>query len=111
MTITPFTITTSDAQIADLKERLAMTRLPSEVAANWDRGTPVAFVKSLVEEWASSYDWTATVARLNRLPNFTTTIDGQQVHFIHVKSKEADAMPLLMVHGWPGSVMEFEGLI
>ena len=76
MTITPFTITTSDAQIADLKERLAMTRFPSEVAASWDRGTPVAFVKSLVEEWASNYDWAATVARLNRLPNFTTTIDG-----------------------------------
>ena len=111
MTITPFKITVSEAQITDLRERLTMTRFPSEVAPSWDRGTPVAFVKSLVEEWASSYDWKATVARLNALPNFVTEIDGQQIHFIHVKSKAADAMPLLLVHGWPGSVMEFEGLI
>jgi epoxide hydrolase len=111
MTITPFTITVSEPALSDLKERLAMTRWPSEVAANWERGTPVAFVKSLAEEWARSYDWKATVARLSKLPHFITEIDGQPIHFVHVKSAAANATPLLLVHGWPGSFMEFEGLI
>lgn len=111
MTITPFKITVSDAQITDLRERLTMTRWPSEVAATWERGTPVSFVKSLAEEWATTYDWKATVARLSKLPHFVTEIDNQQIHFVHVKSKAVDAQPLLLIHGWPGSFMEFEGVI
>ena len=111
MTITPFDITVSGAQITDLRERLAMTRWPSEVAATWERGTPVAFVRSLAEEWATAYDWKATVARLRRLPHFVTEIDGQPIHFVHVKSAAADAEPLLLIHGWPGSFMEFEGVV
>lgn len=109
--ITPFTITVSDTQITDLKERLTMTRWPSEVASTWERGTPVSYVKSLADQWATTYDWKVTVARLSRLPHFVTTIDNQQIHFVHVKSKAADAQPLLLIHGWPGSFMEFEGVI
>lgn len=108
--ITPFKSVVADEVLVDLRERLTMTRWPSEVASDWQRGTPVAFVKRLVDAW-SHYDWRQTEARLNALPQFTTTIDGQNIHFIHVRSKSAGATPLLLIHGWPGSVMEFEGLI
>lgn len=108
--ITPFKIEIADEALIDLKERLAMTRWPSEVANDWQRGTPVNFVKALVDAW-SQHDWRKTEARLNALPQFTTTIDGQTIHFVHVKSVKPGATPLLLVHGWPGSVMEFEGAI
>jgi pimeloyl-ACP methyl ester carboxylesterase len=111
MSATPFKVSISDEVLVDLKERLAMTRWPSEIpGTGWDRGTPVAFVKELAAYW-QDYDWRATEARFNALPQFTADIDGEAIYFIHVRSAKADATPLLLIHGWPGSVLEFEQLI
>lgn len=112
MTISPFSIAISQDDITDLKERLFMTRFPSEIAGSgWSRGTPVAVIRQLVEAWRERHDWRETEARLNRLPHFTTVIEGQTIHFVHVKSGRPGALPLLLVHGWPGSFMEFEFVI
>ncbi len=104
----PFRIDGPDEVLTDLRDRLAHTRWPDQIpGSGWDYGTDTAYLRDLVEYWRSEYDWRAAEARLNALPQFVTEIDGQRVHFFHVRSPEPDAVPLVLTHGWPGSVVEF----
>ncbi|MFI2652571.1 epoxide hydrolase family protein [Micromonospora fulviviridis] len=104
----PFTINVRQTELDDLRRRLAQTRWsPDLPEIGWSRGVPLAYLKDLVAHWLTSYDWRQAESRLNRLPQFTTTIDGANVHFLHVRSPEPDALPLILTHGWPGSVAEF----
>jgi epoxide hydrolase len=106
--IRPFRIDVPQADLDDLRKRLANTRWPAEVpGAGWERGVPTAYLKQLADRWATSYDWRKHEAELNAWPQFTAEIDGQTFHFLHVRSKREDATPLLLIHGWPGSVVEF----
>jgi len=109
--IVPFRIAISDAQIADLKERLAMARWPAAVARDWSHGQPVAFVRELADQWLKDYDWRRHEAELNAYPQFTTIIDGQTIHFLHVRSPEPGAFPLILSHGWPSTIAEFLDVI
>jgi pimeloyl-ACP methyl ester carboxylesterase len=110
--IAPFSIEIPDAQLEDLRARLANTRWPEpETVEDWSQGIPLAYVQELCEHWRDRYDWRATEARLNELPQFTTEIDGLRIHFIHVRSPNANALPLILTHGWPGSVVEFRKVI
>jgi pimeloyl-ACP methyl ester carboxylesterase len=103
----PFRVDMSDEAIADLQRRVATTRRPSrELVTDRSQGVQLATIQELARYWTTDYDWHACEARLNALPQFKTEIDGVDVHFIHVKSPHADAMPLIMTHGWPGSVIE-----
>jgi pimeloyl-ACP methyl ester carboxylesterase len=106
--IEPFEIHVDDSVLDDLRERLARTRWPDQIpGTGWDYGIPTDYVRTLVEYWLESYDWRAEEARLNQLSHFRTTIDGQSIHFIHARSSHPDAFPLVITHGWPGSVVEF----
>ena len=106
-TIRPFRIEVPQDQIDDFRSRLARTRWPDEVpGVGLSRGVPVGYLKGLVEYWRTSYDWRKHEARLNEFPQFTTRVDGQTLHFLHVRSPEPDALPLLLIHGWPGSIVE-----
>jgi len=110
--IRPFRVAISDSEIADLKQRLARTRWPDpETVPDWSQGVRVENAKSLVTYWERAYDWRRFESELNRFPQFLTTIDGLDIHFIHVKSENPDAMPLILTHGWPGSIVEFLRLI
>ena len=110
--ITPFSINITDAALADLKSRLAHAVLPSTAGeAGWAQGPQLAWVDALRSRLLGGYDWRAQEAAINRHPQFTTEIDGQTIHFIHVKSREAKATPLLLIHGWPGSIVEYLGVI
>ncbi|HEY1912101.1 MAG TPA: epoxide hydrolase [Vicinamibacterales bacterium] len=110
--IAPFTIHVSDQTLRDLKSRLRQTRFPEELAGTgWTYGTDLAYLKSLVAYWRDVYDWRAAERKLNQLPQFKTTIDGIDVHFIHQRSKVPGAFPLALTHGWPGSVYEFTKVI
>jgi pimeloyl-ACP methyl ester carboxylesterase len=112
MTIKPFTIAVPQADLDDLRDRLARTRWPDELpGAGWSRGVPLSYLKELADYWRTSYDWRVHEARLNGLPQYITTIDGQNIHFLHVRSQQPDALPLIMTHGWPGSIVEFLELI
>jgi pimeloyl-ACP methyl ester carboxylesterase len=105
--IRPFRVETSDEAIADLRRRIAATRWPSrELVADRSQGVQLATIQELARYWTTEYDWRACETRLNALPQFKTTIDGVDVHFIHVKSPHENALPLIMTHGWPGSVIE-----
>jgi len=105
-TISPFTINVPQAKLDDLRDRLAQTIWPSTIAGQSYGGPDLAQMKELARQ-AAALDWRKKEAELNQLPNFMTEIDGQPLHFIHVKSKEPGATPLLLIHGWPGSVVEF----
>ncbi|MCZ0983665.1 epoxide hydrolase [Streptomyces diastatochromogenes] len=108
----PFRIDIPQAQLDDLHRRLDATRWPDELpGVGWDRGVPVGYLKELAEYWRTSFDWRAAEAQLNAYPQFVEEIDGAQVHFLHVTSPEPDATPLLLTHGWPGSVAEFLDVI
>ena len=123
--IRPFRIDIPQAYLDDLADRLARTRwtneLPPEerrggvqtgpVAPGWEYGVPLDYVKNLVEYWQTGYDWREWEAKLNSYPQFTTTIDGQNIHFLHVRSPESDATPLILTHGWPNTVVEYLALI
>ncbi|MEV5837780.1 epoxide hydrolase family protein [Nocardia sp. NPDC052112] len=110
--IRPFRIEIAPAQIDDLHARLANTSWPDEIpGAGWDKGASISYLKDLAEYWRSEYDWRAVEARLNELPHSITDIDGQQLHFLHVRSPEPDAVPLVLSHGWPGSFIEFLDVI
>jgi epoxide hydrolase len=110
--IKPFRIDIPASDLDELAARLAASRWPNEVTgAGTDYGMPLGTVQRLAEAWRTSYDWRAQEARLNEIPQFTTTIDGQNIHFLHVRSPEPDALPLLLLHGWPGSVVEFSNVI
>ena len=96
----------------DLRERLARTRWTRDLpGTGWERGVPAAYLRELAAYWATEYDWRAQEAALNAYPQFSTTIDGAGLHFLHVRSAEPDATPLLMLHGWPGSIVEFADTI
>jgi pimeloyl-ACP methyl ester carboxylesterase len=104
----PFRIEIPQADLDDLHRRLDSTRWPDELpGVGWSRGVPLRYLKELAEYWRTSYDWRAAEARLNQFPQFTTVIDGANVHLLHVRSPEPQALPLLLTHGWPGSVAEF----
>ncbi|WP_431287163.1 epoxide hydrolase family protein [Roseateles chitinivorans] len=109
--IHPFRIEIPQSQIDDLRARLAATRWPQPVVRDFSHGQAVSLVQELADYWRDSFDWRAQEARLNALPQFTTEIDGQTIHFIHVKSPEADAFPLILTHGWPSSPAEYLDLI
>ena len=110
--IVPFQIQIPDADLQDLKTRLARTRwAEAETVSDWSQGIPLAYVKEVCEYWASKYDWRERERKLNRFPQFKTKIDGLDIHFIHVKSPVATATPLVMTHGWPGSIVEFQKVI
>ncbi len=110
--IRPFRVDMPDEAIADLRRRIAATRWPAkELVADRSQGVQLATIQELAGYWAADYDWRACEARLNALPQFTTEIDGVDIYFIHVKSRHAGALPLIITHGWPGSVIELLGVI
>ena len=110
--IARFRINVPAATLKDLNERLARTRFPSEIEqSGWEYGTNLAYVKELVAYWRTKYDWRAQERKLNQLPQYTTTIDGVLIHFVHQRSSHASAIPLVMIHGWPGSFFEFTKVI
>jgi len=110
--IRPFRVDVPQADLDDLGERLARTRWPAEPEGiGWARGVPVDYLRELAEYWRDGYDWREHEARLNKFPQFTTVVDGANLHFLHVRSPEPEATPLLLLHGWPGSVVEFLELI
>src|SRR4051795_1309522 len=105
--IRPFHVDTPEEKLAELRRRIAATRLPSrELVADRSQGVQLATIEELARYWESDYDWRKAEAKLNALPQFTTQIDGVEIHFIHVKSAHENALPLIMTHGWPGSVIE-----
>ena len=106
--ISPFVISISDEQIIDLKNRIANTRWPdAETTSGWNQGVPLAYVKELVQYWGEQYDQQRLANRLNAFDNFKTNLLGLNFHFMHIKSSNPNARPLLLTHGWPGSVVEF----
>src|SRR5436189_1714723 len=106
-TIRPFTVEIPEADLRELRARIAATRLPSkELVDDRSQGVQLATIQELTRYWANDYDFGRIEARLNALPQFTTEIDGVEIHFIHVRSKHEDALPLIMTHGWPGPVIE-----
>ncbi len=110
--VRPYRIDIPQSTLDDLRDRLAGTRWPEQLpATGWERGVPVTYLKELAEYWAGGYDWRKHEAALNEYPQFTTTIDGQTIHFMHVRSAEPAALPLVLTHGWPGSVVEFLDVI
>ena len=110
--ITPFKIQVSDGELEDLQRRLAATRWPDEEpVSDWSQGIPRAYLKEVVAYWREKYDWRAREAHLTSFAQFKAEVDGLCIHFIHVRSPEEDALPLVMTHGWPGSIVEFHKVI
>jgi epoxide hydrolase len=110
--VSPFSIAVPDAVLADLKSRLRNTRWPeAELVDDWSQGAPLNWIKDVCGYWAEQYDWRRREAALNRFAQFTTEIDGLGIHFIHARSPHPQAMPLIITHGWPGSVVEFHKVI
>lgn len=110
--ITPFRIEVPDDVLRDLRRRLERTRWPEpETVDDWSQGVPLAYIRELCAYWAHTYDWRATEARLNALPQFRAEIDGLGIHFLHVRSPHPHALPLVLTHGWPGSIVEFTKII
>jgi epoxide hydrolase len=106
--VQPFRVEIPQRAVDDLRDRLARTRWPTELPeVGWSRGMPLGYLQELAEYWGGGYDWRRHEARLNELPQFTTEIDGQRIHFLHVRSPEPDALPLIVTHGYPSSVAEF----
>jgi len=105
--IRPFHVYVPEEELTELRRRVNATRLPErETVADATRGVQLATVQALARYWGTEYDWRKVEARLNALPQFITEIDGLDIHFIHVRSKHEDALPLIVTHGWPGSVIE-----
>ena len=110
--VRPFTLAVPEAALDDLRVRLAQTRWPERETVNdWSQGTPLAELQALCDYWQQGYDWRRCEARLNALGQFKTELQGLDIHFLHVRSPREDALPLLITHGWPGSVVEFLGVI
>jgi pimeloyl-ACP methyl ester carboxylesterase len=110
--IRPFTLSVPEEQLTDLRDRLSRVRWPErETVPDGGQGLPLAKIQALSDYWRTGYDWRAAEKNLNGFGQFTTTIDGLDIHFLHVRSPEPDALPLVMTHGWPGSVLEFRKVI
>jgi epoxide hydrolase len=110
--ITPFTVSISDEALTDLRTRLGSTRWPEQLPGRaWQRGVPVDYLRRVADYWASDFDWRAQEKRITEFPQFTTDSDGQLIHFLHVRSAVEGATPLLLLHGWPGSFVEFLDVI
>ena len=110
--VRPFTVAIPDSEIDDLKRRLASTRWPDrETVSDWSQGVRLENAKSLIRHWERDYDWRRFESAVNSHPQFLTEIDGLDIHFIHVRSANRNAMPLILTHGWPGSIVEFLKLI
>jgi pimeloyl-ACP methyl ester carboxylesterase len=110
--ITPFRIDIKDDQLEDLKRRLRAARWPEpECVDDWTQGLPLGYAQEIASYWLEKYDWRRCESRLNQFPQFKTTIDGLGIHFIHVRSPHPDATPLIVTHGWPGSIVEFYKVI
>ncbi|WAP50782.1 epoxide hydrolase [Arthrobacter sp. ATA002] len=110
--ITPYTLHIPQTELDDLKQRLVNTRWPDrETVGDTSQGPQLYKIKALVEHWATSYDWRQTEALLNGWGQYTTTIDGLNIHFLHIRSAVPEARPLLLTHGWPGSVLEFRHVV
>ena len=110
--VEPFRIAVPDDVLTDLRARLSATRWPeAECVDDWSQGMPLAYTRELAGYWATDYDWRAREAALNRFDQFTTEIDGLPIHFIHQRSPHPDAFPLVITHGWPGSIVEFSKVI
>ncbi|MFC0038562.1 epoxide hydrolase family protein [Actinomadura rayongensis] len=108
----PYRVDVEESAIQNLRYRLRRTRWAPEIpGTGWERGVPTAYLGKLADYWAADFDWRVQEAAINRYPQFTTVIDGANVHFLHVRSAEPDATPLLLLHGWPGSVVEFLDLV
>jgi pimeloyl-ACP methyl ester carboxylesterase len=108
----PFKVSIPQEDLDDLHERLVRTRWPDELpGVGWSYGVPLEYLKGLAEYWQAGFDWRAQEAKLNAFPQFATEIDGQRIHFLHVRSPESDALPLVMTHGWPCSIAEFMKII
>ena len=108
----PFRVDVPDDVLDDLRDRIRRRRLPTQVeGAGWEQGTELGYLDELLDHWAEKYDWRATEARLNAFEQLVTEVDGQRIHLVHARSSRPDALPLLLVHGWPGSVMEFLDVI
>ena len=112
MPIVPFRVNVPDSALDDLQNRLANTRLPDQIPqTSWEYGAELGYVEELLAYWADEFDWRAQEARINQFDQYTTEIDGVDLHFIHQRSPDPDAIPLLLVHGWPGSISEFLAII
>jgi pimeloyl-ACP methyl ester carboxylesterase len=110
--VVPFRVSVPDEQLADLRRRLTGTRWPEpETVEDWSQGVPLGWLRELCEYWVDGYDWRGCERRLNAFDQFSTEIDGLDIHFLHVRSPEPDALPMVMTHGWPGSVLEFLDVI
>jgi microsomal epoxide hydrolase len=110
--IRPFRVAVPEAVLDDLRDRLSRTRWPDQIpGSGWGYGTDLPYLQSVCDDWQNKYDWRAQEDRFNRWPHFLTDIDGQQIHFIHARSDKRDALPLIITHGWPGSVAEFLDII
>ena len=110
--VTPFRIEASDEALDDLRRRLRATRWPEKEAVDdWSQGIPLAYVQEVCAYWVEKYDWRERERKLNAFPQFRTEIDGLGIHFVHVRSPHADALPLVVTHGWPGSIVEFQKVI
>lgn len=110
--VTPFRIDVPDVDLTDLRDRLARTRWPEPATVpGWAQGVPLTYLQELCRYWEQDYDWRTVEARLNPLPQYCTDIDGLTIHFLHVRSPHQEALPLVLTHGWPGSVLEFLDVI
>ncbi|MGR8948932.1 MAG: epoxide hydrolase family protein [Gammaproteobacteria bacterium] len=110
--IRPFSLSIADEELTALKQRLHNTRWPeAELVDDWSQGVPLSYLQDLCNYWASEYDWRRCEAEINQYPQFITEIDGIDIHFVHIKSPHQDAAPLVMTHGWPGSIVEFLNVI
>ncbi len=110
--IREYTIETSSDELEDLKTRLKLTRFPDKETPNdWTQGTPLAYMEQIRDYWLNDYDWPTRLAKINQWPGYMTEIQGLDIHFLHIRSPHADAKPLIMTHGWPGSIIEFQKVI
>src|SRR5262245_28279704 len=108
----PFRIEIPERVLDNLGVRIARTRWPGELPdVGWERGVPLPYLRELAEYWVNDFDWRKQEAKLNELPQFTTEIDGQPIHFVHARSPEPDALPLILSHGYPGSLAELTAII
>jgi len=108
----PFRIDVPDDVLSDLAQRLRRTRFPNEVpGVGWEQGVALDYLREIVRYWLDTYDWRVHEARLNRYQQFITTIEGQRIHILHIRSRHETAIPLFLTHGWPGSVVEFLDVI